>query len=185
MQYVLAARERRDQHDERGLRQVEIRDKRIHHLEAVAGIDVDIRPARARLHVPILLCPALKRAAGGGADADHTPAIFPCLVDERRRLRRDDAVFAVHTMLLDVVFLDGTERAEADMQRHIADVHTLLLNLFQQLRREVQSRRRRGRAALDLGVDRLVALLIGKLFFDVGRQGILPRRSSTSRKIPS
>ena len=160
MQYVLAARERRDQHDERGLRQVEIRHECIHHLEAVARVDVDARPACGRLHVSVLLRPALERAARRCTDADHASAARLRLVDKRRRLRRDNAVFAVHIVLLDVVLLDRTERTEADMQRHIADVHALCLNFFQQLRREVQARRRRGGAAVDLGIDGLVALLI-------------------------
>ena len=131
---MLAARERRDQHDERGLRQVEIRHECIHHLEAVARVDVDARPACGRLHVSVLLRPALERAARRCTDADHASAARLRLVDKRRRLRRDNAVFAVHIVLLDVVLLDRTERTEADMQRHIADVHALGLDLLQQLR---------------------------------------------------
>ena len=76
----------------------------------------------------------------------------------------------MHIVLLNVILLDRTERAEADVQRHIADAHTLRLYFLQQFRRKVQPRRRRGRAALDLGIDRLIALLIGKLLLDVGRQ---------------
>ena len=52
---VLAPRERAHQHDERGLRQVEIRDKRIHHLEAVARIDVSASFFVFAIHDPWLL----------------------------------------------------------------------------------------------------------------------------------
>ena len=57
------------------------------------------------------------------------------------------------------------------MERHIADVHSLGLDLLQQLRSEVQSRRGGRRAAQHLGVHRLIPLLILKFLLDVGRQG--------------
>ena len=138
---MLTPRERAHQHDERRLRQVEIRDKRIHHLEAVARIDVNIRPAAGRGHGTVLPRPALDGAAGGRADADHTPAVCLRAVDQIRRLLRNGAVFAVHIVLLDLVLLDRSERAEPDVQRHIADADALGSDPLQKLRREVQTRR--------------------------------------------
>ena len=44
--------ERRDQHNERALGQVEVRDETVHELKRIAGIDKDVRPARPGLDVP-------------------------------------------------------------------------------------------------------------------------------------
>ena len=48
-QDVLPPRQRRHQHHQRGLRQVEIGDETVQRLELVARIDEDVRPARALL----------------------------------------------------------------------------------------------------------------------------------------
>ena len=90
--------------------------------------------------------------------------------DKIRRLLRNGAVFAVHIVLLDLVLLDRSERAEPDVQRHIADADALGSDPLQKLRREVQSRRGSRRRAVDLGVDSLVALLVLQLLLDVRRQ---------------
>ena len=73
-------------------------------------------------------------------------------------------------MILDLVLLDRAERAKADVQRDIADLHTHVRDLLQQLLREVQAGCRRGGAAKLAGIDRLVALLILQLCLDVRRQ---------------
>ena len=77
----------------------------------------------------------------------------------------------MHLVVGDLVLLHGAEGAKTHMERHIADVHALGLDLLQQLRSEVQSRRGGRRAAQHLGVHRLIPLLILKLLLDVGRQG--------------
>ena len=64
-------------------------------------------------------------------------------------------------MLRDFRSLDGTERAEADVQRDIRFLNALGGELVQQLLRKVQTGCR------------------------CGGRGIFPSRSSTSRKIPS
>ena len=77
----------------------------------------------------------------------------------------------MHLVVGDLVLLHGAEGAKTHMERHIADVHALGLDLLQQLRSEVQSRRGGRRAAQHLRVHRLIPLLILKLLLDVGRQG--------------
>lgn len=72
-------------------------------------------------------------------------------------------------MILDLVLLDGPERAEADVQRDVTDLHTHVRNLLQQFLRKVQAGRRRGAAEL-AGINRLIALLILQLRLDIRRQ---------------
>ena len=163
--------QRRHQHDERGFRQVEVGDEGVRHLEAVARIDKDIRPAGAGPHGAVLPHPGFYRAAGGGAHADDAPAIGTGTVDEVGCLLGDDAVLAVHLMLGDFVLLHRTEGAKAHVQRHIANANAHGLHLFQQLLRKMQARRGCGGAAHHLGIHRLVALAILQFLLDIRRQG--------------
>ena len=73
-------------------------------------------------------------------------------------------------MILDLILLDGPERAEADVQRDVTDLHTHVRNLLQQFLRKVQAGRRRGGAAELAGINRLIALLILQLRLDIRRQ---------------
>ena len=65
------------------------------------------------------------------------------------------------------------------MERHALDIQPL-----QQLRREVETGRRRGRRALLPRVDGLVALRVGERLGDVGRQRSLPRRFAVQAQPP-
>ena len=77
-------------------------------------------------------------------------------------------------MVVGHVFLfDGSECAQTDVQQHGHDVDALLLDFFEQFRRKVQAGRRRGSAAVHLGIDGLVARLIFQFFVDIRRQGHL------------
>src|SRR5438874_12659807 len=68
-QHRLTSRKGANQHEERRLRQVEVRQQTIDHAELETGIDEKLRLARAR--------PArggtLERAQGGRADGEHAP----------------------------------------------------------------------------------------------------------------
>ena len=74
VQDLFPAGERGDQHDERTLRQVEIRDERIHGLESVAGIDENIRPGGGLMEEPVLIRKRFQRPAGCRANADDPAA---------------------------------------------------------------------------------------------------------------
>ena len=73
-------------------------------------------------------------------------------------------------VLRDLVCLDGAECSESHMQRDIGKRNALVRNALQQLLCEVQSGRRRGGGAGDAGIDRLIALAVGKLLADIGRK---------------
>ena len=159
------------QHNEGALRQVEVGHQAVHHLEFVAGVDIDVRPAGPGLHMAVVRGPGLQCPAGGGAHADAPAPTGPGLVDEVRRLLWDGAVLAVHGVVLDGVLLHRAEGAEAHMEGHIADPHAFSLDDVQQLRREVEPRRGGGGAAQDLGVHGLIPLLVLELLLDIGGQG--------------
>ena len=73
-------------------------------------------------------------------------------------------------MLRDFRSLDGTERAEADVQRDIRFLNALGGELIQQLLRKVQTGWGGGGRAVDFGIDGLIALTILQFFLNVRRK---------------
>ena len=88
---MLPSGQRRDEHDERALREVKIRDECIQAFELITGVDENIRPAGLCAQRPVGLGKALDRAAGRCADADDAAAARLRLVDDARRFLRNDA----------------------------------------------------------------------------------------------
>ena len=121
---------------------MEVRDKRVYALEAIARIYENIRPAGAGLYCPVLFREAFERAAGGRTDGDNAPTVFLCLVYDCGGLLRNNAELRVHLVRFDLVLLHRAKSAETYVQRHIADLHALRRYLFQQLLCEVQPRSR-------------------------------------------
>ena len=141
-----------DEHDERAFRQVEVCDERIHGLEFVAGIDENIRPCGGFMEIPVFVSQRFQRPAGSCADADDPPACAFGFVDDIRGFPGDHAEFGVHMMLRDIRSLDGTERAEADVQRDIRFLNALVGELVQQLLRKVQTGCRCGGSRRGCGI---------------------------------
>ena len=91
-------------------------------------------------------------------------------VDEICRLRGDVVPLRVHVVLGHIIYLDRAEGAKSHVERHIGEVHALVLNLLQELLCEVQACGRCGGGAVVLRIDRLIHVRILKLVGDVGRQ---------------
>ena len=174
MKHMLPARKGRYEHDQRGLRQMEVRDQSIHKLEGIARINEDLRPAALLPEDPssalVYLRRRLDRPAGSRPDTDHSVPVLMRPVDHIRSLLRDHIEFRVHVMMLDVVHLDRPEGAEAHMKGHMGDINTFLLNLFKKLLRKMKPRRRRSRRSLVLRIYRVVARPVLKTMVDIGRK---------------
>src|SRR6266851_5772389 len=149
--------ERHHEREQRRAWQVEVRDQGVDASELEARRDEELGAALERPAARKRLEHAHGRRANGehalgGADA------FPGSGGHRIPL-------AVDRVLLEPLGRDGPKRVEADVQRHALD-----LELREELRREVESRRRRSRRPGLLGVDRLVAIRIVERSGDVRRQ---------------
>ena len=150
---------------------MEVGDQSVQYLKLVTRIDEDVGVALLLVQRQALFgAQRLEGAAAGGAHRDDPLAVCLGLVDQVRCLLRQIVVFGVHFVLGDLVLLDRTEGAKANMQRYRRDVDPLCADLVQQFVGEVQSRGRCcGRTQL-VGIDGLVALVVLKLRGDVGRQ---------------
>ena len=121
----------------------------------------------------VLRSHAFQGANGGGPHADDAAAGGPGVVDGLGGLLRHPVELLVHPMVLYVLLADGTEGAQAHMQKDVHDLHALFLDRFQKLRGEVEPGGGGCSAAPGDGVDGLVSLLIGEALRDIGRQGHL------------
>ena len=148
MQDILATCERGDEHNERALRQVEVRNERVERLKPVARIDENLRPRGLFTERAVGLHERFDRTAGRCADADDTVAALMRFVEKLRRLGAHHAELAVQMMVRDLLGLHGAERAESHMERHICKVHALLLELFQKLLRKMKAGCRRSSRAV-------------------------------------
>ena len=168
---MLVAGEGADQHNQGALRQMEVGDQSVQYLKLVARIDKDVGVALLLVQRQALFgAQRLEGAAAGGAHRDDPLAVCLSLVDQVRRLLRQIVVLGVHLVLGDLVLLNRTEGAKANVQRHRRDVDPLCADLVQQFVGEVQPRGRcSGRTQL-VGIDGLIALVVLELRGDVGRQ---------------
>ena len=113
--HALEPDQRRDEHQQRRLRQVEVRHQPVRDPEAIAGSDEDVGlahpgrdPARRRRR-------GLDQPQRRGADRDHPAGRG---VDRLGRRIADLAPFGMHPVAGDVLDLDRQEGPGADVQRH-------------------------------------------------------------------
>ena len=73
-------------------------------------------------------------------------------------------------MVEHVLLFDGAEGAQPDVEQHLGDLHSHGADALQKFGREMQPRRGRSRRAVLAAVHRLIALGVGELFVDIGRE---------------
>ena len=163
---------------------MKIGNKCIQDLEFISRIDENIGPSCRSTHGTVLSGPGFHRSAGGGSYADNPASIFLRLIDQIRSFLGDYAVFAMHQVVCNVIFLYRPKGTQPHMKRYISHLHAHLLHLLQQFLRKVQPRRRCRRRADYLRVYRLISLPVLELFLNVRRQGHFPQPVQHLQKDP-
>ena len=152
---------------------MEIGDEPVHHLEAVARGDENVRLAAAGPYQAVAAGGRFQGAQGGGAHRHHPAAPFPGCSDGRGGFFRHVEALAVHLVLVDLFHAHRLEGACPHMQRQRGSADTLLGEPLQHCLIEVQPGGGRCHGARVAGIDGLVAGLILRLHpvLDIGRQG--------------
>ena len=161
--HPLQPRERRHQQQQARPRQMEVRHQRIHHSErrtAAGSSGPSSRTTAATARPPVLPSPARAPTwcpppRHGGRRALHAATASAAAAGNLAPLRLD-------AVLRHVLRRHRLERAGPDVQRDEGPLDAALSPGVEQARREVQPRRRRGHGAGLTGVDRLVALAVGR-----------------------
>src|SRR2546425_1143 len=188
LQDQLPARERRDEHEERGARQVEVRQERVHDAEAVARRDIDAGVTLERPHAPVRLGRALERARRRGPYREDAPLLDARPVHRVGDRPRNRHALGQEPVVLDRRRLDGTKGPRTDVQRELVELDAPRAQAIEQGVREVQAGGRRRHRPRWPRVHRLIALPIvrgrRREPFDVGRQRRGGLRPPFARALP-
>ncbi len=175
----LGPHQRRDQHEQRRFRQVEIGHKPVRDVEAEPRPDEDPGHAAKRRDGAGGGGRAFDQAQRRGAHRDHAPAPGARGGDGGGGLGRHLAPFLVHPVILDPVGLDRQEGARAHMQRHMHPPDPARRERVQKRRIEMERGRGRRHRARGAGPDGLIVLAVGGVGRaqrgDIGRQRHLAR----------
>ena len=109
VQDMFSTRKCRYQHYQSRLRQMEIRDQCIQHLETISGIYENLSIVTAGLYHALLVRGTLHGTAAGGTHADHTTTISLRLIDRVRCFLRHLIILGMHMMLQHIFFLHRAE----------------------------------------------------------------------------
>src|SRR5690606_24622188 len=101
-EHAFPSRERADQHEQRGFREMEVREHRIHRAELEPGADEEIRLPLHRLEGSRQRC-GLETADAGGAHRHDAPAAGARRLDRVAEARRHLEPLAVHSMILEAL----------------------------------------------------------------------------------
>jgi len=154
----------RYQHEEGGSREVKVGQEGADNPEMKPGIDEKVSVCAAwrdsggwGVRGGVLQC-----SDRGSANSYYPSALRRCAVDSVGNLIRDNVRFRVQLVFCDGFRVDGLERAQADVERNFGNLDAAALDLFQDLRGEMQTRGRRCDRASFMRVDRLIAIAIVK-----------------------
>ena len=171
---MIVAGKRRNEHNQRTFRKMEVGDQSVDALKRISGVDKDICPAIRFLDLAEKGRDAFERPAAGCADCDDPSAVFVGLIDQLCSFGGNMIMLRVHLMIQNIVLFDRPEGSKPDMERDLGDIDAHRSDLVHQLGCEMQAGSRRGGASFLFGVDRLIALFILKLFGDVRGERHLP-----------
>ena len=127
---MLSACQRRHQHNQGRLGQMEVRDQCIDYLELVTRIDEDICPATLLGKGAILCRCRLKCSRRRRSNSDDSVSGRLGRIDHVRRFLRHLVILGMHVMLEDILHLHRTESAKSHMKGHFCDIHSHITNLL-------------------------------------------------------
>ena len=149
---------------------MKIGNQRVHRPETVTGINENSRLAAHGTDSPVLVGNTLQSTTGSRPDGNHPASRGASGIDQIGTFTGDRKILGVHNVFTDVLHLDRTEGSQTDMKHHGSDCHALLPDFSEQFFSKMQSRRGCRRTSLFVGVYRLIAVIVAKLFGNVGRK---------------
>ncbi len=171
--HAFVTAERRHHHELRRVGQVEIRHHRVGDGEIIGVEDELVGPALHRFYHAARRYGGLHRAHHRSAYGHHLAPVALGRVDALGTLLRHEELLRIHLMLRQILHVDGAEIAQTRVQGDEGRVDALDLHAFEQVLREVHTRRGGGHRALARGEYGLVTLgVLGlHLFAHPARQG--------------
>ena len=151
---------------------MEVRDHAIHHVEVVAGQNVEARGlAVARQQFVRLRIPsALKAAYAGGANGNNASTRGFCFLYGFHHSFWYGVILRVDVVVFGVFLVHNAEGAQAHFKLDSHPLHAHGLDFLDELRREMQARGGSCGRALAFGEHRLIHFHVARVILDIGRQ---------------
>ena len=113
---------------------MEVGNQAVNHLELIAWINKDVRPAASCMkNTLIIRCRFQGTAAGGSHRYDLSTSLL-CLIDQLRLIFFHDIELGMHMMIRDIFYLYRAEGSETYMQSYMCNIYTFGFDRFQKLR---------------------------------------------------
>jgi len=161
VQDVFLAAKRADQHEQRGLWQMEIREHRLDDLEFEPWINEEVRRGGAGADGS---CAGPHRVFespnGSGADGDNPARLAKSLVDGGSGGGGDGIRLRVEFVILDALDVDGLKCSQADVQGNLGGLDPAPADAVEDFRGEMKACGRSGDGTAPIGIDGLVAFAI-------------------------
>ena len=149
---------------------MEIRDQCIHCLDSDARLDKNLGKTAPCMNHAGIICHRFQCPYTGRSHTDDPPSAISGRVDPLRLLLRYLIIFTVHVMIIHVFLFHRPERSKADVKKHWNDIDSLFPDAVKEFRRKVQAGRRRRRASVRFGINRLVPVAVLQPFMDIRRE---------------
>jgi len=172
-QDFLSSAEGADQHEQCGLRQVEIGQHCLDHLEFEAWVDEEVGSGRACNDFCCADANCVFESSNrGGADGDYATFGAESVVDDGGGAGGDGIRFGMEFVKFDLVDAYGLESSQADVERDFGGLDAALADAVEDFRGEVKAGGGSGYRSALLGIDSLIAFAIaGRVGArDVGRE---------------
>ena len=161
------SRHRRDHGEHGGAGEVEVGEHAIHRFESIARADEHLGASRSRFQVTRASRERLKRPHRGSPYGDDPSG---GVGDRFGGTRGDGANLAVHLVVVQVFYCDGSKRIDSDVEGDELNANALCPQCGKDFGSEVKPSRWRGGASGELRVRRLVAFRIREFLVDVRRE---------------
>ncbi len=172
-QNVFLSAEGADQHEQRRLGQVEVREHGLEDFEFEAWIDEQVCGSAAGEDSSRAGANRMFEGAdGGGADGDDAPRFAESVVDSVGSCCGDGIRLGVEFVIFDAPDANGLKSPEADVKSDLGGFDSTLTDALENFRGEVKAGGGSGDGAARIGIDGLITIAVTRRIGagDVGRE---------------
>ena len=144
IQHILFPTESTDQHQQSGLRKVEVREKRVYYAEFIAGIDEEIGLSRSGLNITRLPRSILESSNRRCADSYYTTFLAACTVNLFGSLFENRVGLGVQLVLFDFFHVHWLEGSESHVERYLCRFEAAFVQAGENLQGEMKAGGRSG-----------------------------------------
>ena len=149
-----------DQHKQRRFGQVKVGYQHVNHFEFVAGGNENSGFSHKGVQNALIVRGAFQQSQRGRAYRNYTAAAFFGPVDLFDGVRRNDAVFGMHFVVLGIFRFNGQKSSRTNVEGQIGFFNAFVPQPVKNFRGKMQSGGRSGDGSFVFGVDGLIVFFV-------------------------